>query len=219
LAFLSLVLLSLPFVIYAVTFGIRGLSSNLSGETYLYTAENWLPNLAVFGHMTAGAIITLLAPFQLLPVLRRKYPKFHRQSGRLIVLLAIPSALGGLTYILMRRTIGGSFMDVAFAIYGLCFLMAAIQTIRYARARRWTLHREWALRFFVLAIASWLFRLHYTVWYLLTDGLGSEPDLTGIFDRVQTFAFFVPYLIGLEIYLRRHPVRAEAIRSDAGYHS
>lgn len=197
-------LMVLPFVFYAARFGVRGLSSDLSAETYLYTAGRWLPNLAVFSHMLGGAVITALAPLQLYTGLHRRLLRTHRWAGRLIVLLALTSALGGLVFIASRGTIGGWFMDVGFAIYGACLALAAVQAIRHARAGELRLHREWALRLFVLALASWLFRLHYVVWFLLTDGLGSTPELNGPFDRVQVFAFFVPYLIALEIYLRWH---------------
>jgi hypothetical protein len=32
--------------------------------------------------------------------------------------------------------------------------------------------------------------------YLVTDGLWSNPQFTGGFDLVQSFAFFLPYLVG-----------------------
>jgi hypothetical protein len=55
----------------------------------------------------------------------------------------------------------------------------------------------------VLALSSWLYRVHYGLWFLVTGGLGSEPDFSGLFDRVQVFAFYLPYLLALEIWLRR----------------
>lgn len=201
IALALLTLLSAPFVAYAAHFGLRGLFSDLSAETYLYTAGRWLPNIALFSHMMGGAVVTALVPLQLYTGLRRKWLRAHRWAGRLIVLLSLAAAVGGLTFIATRGTIGGWLMDVAFAAYGLCLAVAAVQTLRHARRGRIAAHREWALRLFVLALASWLFRLHYVVWFLLTDGLGSEPDLTGPFDRVQLFAFFVPYLLALEIHL------------------
>lgn len=206
-----LLLLTLPFVIYAAGFGVRGLSSDLSAETYLYTAGAWLPNLAVFSHMLGGAVITALAPVQLYTGLRGRLPRVHRWAGRIIVLLSLTSALGGLAYIVSRGTIGGRLMDVGFATYGLCLAVAAVQTIRHARGGDMLHHRQWALRLVVLVLASWLFRLHYVVWFLITDGLGSTPDLTGPFDRVQVFAFFLPYLLALEVHLRwrrRQPASA-----------
>lgn len=161
--------------------------------------------------MLGGAAITILAPIQLYTGLRRRLLRAHRWAGRLIVLLLLTSALGGLTFIASRGTIGGWFMDLGFAAYGLCLAVAAVQTFRHGRSGETELHREWALRLVVLVLASWLFRLHYVLWFLITDGLGSTPDLTGPFDRVQVFAFFVPYLIALEVYLRWHRRRPAAV--------
>ena len=81
-------------------------------------------------------------------------------------------------------------------------MVAAVMTVCHARRRQKERHLQWALRFFVLAIASWLYRLHYVVWHATTGGLASEKDFSGFFDQIQNFAFFVPYLIALEIYFR-----------------
>lgn len=119
------------------------------------------------------------------------------------------TAAGGLTYISLRGTIGGPLMSIGFALYGVCVLVACTQTVRLARSRQFDRHRDWALRFFILAIGSWIYRLHYELWYAATGGLGMQADYRGDFDQIQVFAFFVPYLVGLEIYirLRRKPNR------------
>jgi len=93
-------------------------------------------------------------------------------------------------------------MDFAFALYGLCVLLCALQTVRRARQREMILHREWALRLFVLAIGSLLYRVHYGIWYELTGGIGMAPRFSGPFDQFQNFAFFVPYLLLVELYVR-----------------
>ena len=85
---------ALLFVYYALDFGVRGLSQDLSEQTHLFTADTPLPNTAIFTHMLAGALITFLAPLQLfhpttatisrftprfgLPLLHVGY--FHRDS-------------------------------------------------------------------------------------------------------------------------------------------
>ncbi|WP_271087805.1 DUF2306 domain-containing protein [Hoeflea poritis] len=199
--------LALPFVFHAFGFGIEGLLSNLSARTHLYRPGALVSNPAIFSHMLAGAVITLLAPLQLLPQIRERIPRFHRWIGYIVCVCAVLSAVGGLAYIGLRQTIGGPLMDFAFAGYGLCVLAAAVQTVRFARARNFERHRRWALRMFVLAIGSWLYRLHYQIWYLATGGLWMAPGFTGPFDLFQLFAFYVPYLIGLEIYFRLRPVR------------
>jgi hypothetical protein len=121
----------------------------------------------------------------------------------LIIVAGVATALGGLVYIALRGTIGGTPMDIGFSLYGVLLLGAALQTIRHARAGHFAEHHKWALRFFWLALGSWFYRVHYGLWYLATDRLWSNPQFTGGFDLVQNFAFFLPYLIGVEIYLRR----------------
>lgn len=198
LAFLVL----LPFAHYAWDFGWRGFTRDLTGVSYIYTSGGWLPNAGIFGHMMLGAIVMLLAPLQLMSSLRDRWPTVHRASGYVLITAAMLAAAGGLVYIAVRGTIGGTLMDVGFSLYGACLAMAAVMTVYHARRCDTQRHRQWALRLFFLAIASWLYRVHYAVWHAATGGWASEKDFSGLFDQIQNFAFFVPYLILLEIYFR-----------------
>lgn len=195
-------LLALPFVIYALDFGWRGLIG--LPDHYLFNTARPIANGAIALHMVMGAFVTALAFAQALLHPRRtgRFIRLHRWLGRLVSGLAILTALGGLSFIALRGTIGGAPMDAGFALYGLCMGLAAVQTYRLARAGDRARHRRWALRLVVLAMASWIFRLHYTIWQITTDLAYSTPDLTGPFDRVQLLAFFVPYLLLLELWFR-----------------
>lgn len=196
-----LALLVLPFAYYAVNFGEAGLRQALPEPHYLFS-ENTAANMAIFAHMVMGGVITFLVPFQLMTALRRRYPALHRWSGRIIATAAIVTAMGGLVYIALRGTIGGLPMDAGFALYGALTLFAGARTWQLARQRDFRHHAAWALRFFWLAIASWLYRVQYGLWYLATDGLWSTPAFSGGFDLMMNVGFYLPHLIGVEIYLR-----------------
>ncbi len=174
-------------------------------ESRLIGQDTWLSNSGISGHMISGGLITVLAPLQLVPGLRARWPWLHRAAGRLVVAAALVTAVGGLAYIGLRGTIGGPLMSGAFALYGLLMGLSAVQTVRFARQGDTRRHRNWALRLFVLAIASFLYRIHYAVWEITMDGAGSTPDFTGLFDRVQVFAFFLPYLALVELWIRARP--------------
>ena len=193
----------LAFAAYSIQFGVRGLGLDLSQVTYIYTAGGPLTNLAIFSHMLLGGMVMVLAPLQLVSRLRTRYPRVHRITGRVVVIASILVALGGLTYIAARGTIAGPLMDVGFAVYGGLVLVAATQAMRHARDGTIEIHSQWALRLLVLVMASMIFRVHYVLWYILTDGLWSNEQLTGPFDRVQYFAFYLPYLAVLEVWIRR----------------
>lgn len=133
---------------------------------------------------------------------RRNFPALHRWAGRVYVLAAGLAGLGGLGFILGQGTIGGSLMDVGFGIYGALMIVCATQAYVHARARRYEQHRAWAIRLFALTIGSWLYRMEYAFWFLLTGGLGRTSDLTGWFDAIMVFFFYVPNLIIAELFIR-----------------
>jgi hypothetical protein len=112
------------------------------------------------------------------------------------------AGVGGLTFISAKGTIGGLTMDVGFGIYGVLTAAAAIETFRHARARRLDVHREWAMRLFALAIGSWLYRMEYGFWFLLTDGAGHTSDFSGGFDKFMAFFFYAPNLLVAEALIR-----------------
>ncbi|MEO1722745.1 MAG: DUF2306 domain-containing protein [Pseudomonadota bacterium] len=197
-----LVLMLGPFVLYSALQGMGGLAGDLPADNRFLKPDALVSNLSIFVHMITGAVITFLAPFQMLGVVRRRWPVLHRLSGRVLVSTALITAIGGLGFIFVRGTEGGWIMDIGAFGYGACVLVCTIETFRHARAGRFALHREWALRFFVLAIASWIYRMHYVLWYLATDGLWSNPEFTGAFDLITIFAFYIPYLVLIEIYIR-----------------
>ena len=195
-----LALLLLPFAFYAIDFGRNGLSGSLAEPHYI-DASQQPEKSGVYIHMLLGGLITVLAPFQLVTQLRHALPKFHRVAGRLICIGACVSAVGGLGYIWLHGTIGGPAMDIGFTLYGILMIASSVQAFRHARARRITQHQAWALRLFWLVLGSWLYRVHYGLWYLLTGGAWSTSEFSGGFDLVQNFAFYLPYLFGVELYL------------------
>lgn len=197
-----LILLTLPFVYHASQLGIRGLG-RAAETSRVFTPNAPLTNVSIFAHMLMGAVITLLAPLQIWAGLRAKRPKLHRWVGRTLVILAFPTALGGFGYIFLRGTIGGTAMDIAFAAYGALLALAAVQTIRFARARNIKRHNRWAMRFFFLIIGSWIYRVHYGLWFATVGRAGHTSTFDGPFDLVQNWAFFLPYLILVEAYYTR----------------
>ena len=204
---LGLLILPLGFVFHALEFGFRGLTTDIRAETYLYRPTQPTANVAIFAHMLAGAAMTLLAPVQLIPWIRRRIPRLHRISGYVLVTACLVGGIGGLTYIAIRGTIGGPLMNVGFALYGGLVILCALRTVQFARALDLATHRIWAIRLVILAMGSWIYRMHYTLWYIATDGLASSQDFSGLFDQIQVFAFYLPYLAVFELSRRMSSAR------------
>ena len=198
---LLLIFCVLWFVDHSVS---RGLS--LWDETERLTSRLFHPgsataNSAMYGHMLLGGLITGLAPLQLIPAIRRKWPGAHRALGYLVAGLAGLTAVGGLIYLLLHGAIGGLPMIAGFALYGLLMLLAAVQTVRFARLRDLR-HHHWAARLVVLILGSYLYRVHYGINYGVFDGWATNEAFSGTFDLIQNWAFYLPYLLVLEIWIR-----------------
>jgi len=132
-----------------------------------------------------------------------RYAAFHRWVGRIYVIASILAGIGGLIFIAAKGTIGGTVMNIGFALYGLLMLVAGVETYRHAAAGRIEQHRAWALRLYALAIGSWLYRMDYGFWLLLADGTGHLQNFEGPFDRIMAFFFYLPNLLVAELFIRR----------------
>jgi uncharacterized membrane protein len=168
----------------------------------LHDPERPAATIGIGVHFAAGGVILLLGALQLLEPVRRRAPAIHRWSGRIYATACMATAIGGLAFIAVKGTIGGTVMNVGFGLYGVLMLVASIETVRHARARRFEKHRAWGLRLFALAIGSWLYRMQYGFWLMLTDGLGHTNRFDGPFDHLMAFFFYLPNLLVVEIMLR-----------------
>lgn len=196
------------FVVYSGDLGLRGLMSQAPGEvSRVFQEDGALANAGIALHMIAGAILTFGAPLQALPIVRRRLPGLHRKFGYVLFVLAIVTGLGGLVYITLNGTIGGWWMSLWFTIYGAAIISAAVNTVYYARAKDLNRHFAWAVRLVILAVGSWVYRMHYAIWYAATGGVASNKEFTGTVDHIQVVAFFVPYLLIAEIVLRWRDAR------------
>jgi hypothetical protein len=104
-------------------------------------------------------------------------------------------------------------MSLWFAIYGAAMIWTAFNTVYYAMAKDRRRHFAWAVRFVVLAIGSWIYRMHYAIWYAATDGAASNKEFTGLFDQIRAVAFFVPYLLIAELVLRWRNARRRSTKA------
>ena len=202
------------FVLYSGDLGLRGLVSRAPAEvSRVFRDDGSLANAGIALHMIAGAVLTLGAPLQALPIVRRRWPGLHRRFGYVLVVVAVATALGGLAYIALNGTIGGWWMSLWFSIYGVAMIWTAVNTVYYAIAKDRRRHFAWAVRLVVLAVGSWIYRMHYAIWYAATGGVSSNGEFTGLFDQIQVVAFFVPYLLIAEIVLRWRDARRRATRA------
>lgn len=168
----------------------------------IYEPNNLAATAGMALHFVMGGILLILGPIQLMSGVRKRMPVLHRWLGRSYISAAFLAGIGGLAFIIGHGTIGGVVMDAGFGLYGVLMVMVSVQAYRKARARQFEQHRAWAIRLFALAIGSWLFRMDYGFWHVLTGGIGHNHHYNGPFDQVMTFFFYLPNLAVAEIFIR-----------------
>jgi hypothetical protein len=183
---------------------------------HIYQPGSMLATAAIGTHFLAGAVVLILGPMQLIAPLRARAPAVHRWVGRFYAFAAFTTGIGGLVYIAVAGTVGGLVMSTGFSLYGALMVLCAVQTVRHARARRFDVHRAWAIRLFSLGIGSWLFRMDYGIWLKLIGGVGHHSHtFDGPFDMVMSFFFYLPNLLVAELVIRSRakarPVAARPI--------
>ena len=102
-------------------------------------------------HVLAGAAFLVLAPLQLSSAIRRRYRRFHRWSGRVLVMTGGLTAIAGLFFGLLMPYAGAGEAS-AIALFGGLFLVAISKGVIAIRRGDVAAHREWMIRAFAVGI-------------------------------------------------------------------
>jgi hypothetical protein len=199
----------LIFAAYVVALYGGAVAAGQMAQWNRVTLRGWVPGDAagnvVFGtHVLFTVLVLLGGLIQLLPPLRRRAPALHRWNGRVYLLLALFLSVGGTVMLLTRGTVGGVWQQVGTAVNGLVIAICAAMAWRHARARRFDLHRRWALRLFLSVSGVWFFRIGLMAWLLIFRApVGFDPKtFSGPFLSALAFGQFLVPLAVLELVLR-----------------
>jgi hypothetical protein len=161
----------------------------------------WIASLGIGMHFFMGAILVLAWPILFSARIRTRHRLVHRWTGRIYVGAGLLAGVGGLSFILARHNGGGP--HVAFAIWGSIMMLSSVMAFIHARAKRFDLHRAWAIRLFAMVLGSWIYDLEFRAWEDLAGGIGIGPaGSPGVFDHVISYLFFVPNLLVAEFFIR-----------------
>ena len=163
-----------------------------------HVAGDPLHNTVVAMHLTFAALITIAGLLQLTTGVRRWLPRLHHWNGRVYLVSAFVLGLGGLAMVWTGTRVGDISQHIAISLNAVLIMLCAVMVLRHALARRFALHRRWALRLFLVVSGVWFFRIGLTFWILVNQGpVGFDPDtFTG--PALTTIAF-AQYLLPLAI--------------------
>nr|WNW41191.1 DUF2306 domain-containing protein [Streptomyces sp. Li-HN-5-13] len=177
----------------------------LDPDTFLADQRTvYLAHLAPLLLHIGGGVTALVAGLpQFLPGLRARRPAVHRWTGRLYVLAAAATGLGGL--LIAPHGLHPPLAPLGFTALALLTLTTTALGLHHARHGRVPAHRRWMLRSYALMFTAVTFRL----WLLLLTPTPLSPA------TVYTSGAWASWLLNLaaaERLLRRRPREVERVQ-------
>jgi uncharacterized membrane protein len=102
-------------------------------------------------HIAPGGVFLRLAPLQFSSSFRNRHLRFHRRSGRVLVVAGLLSGAGSLYFGLLMPF--GPGEAIVIALFGGLYLVAVGRGLFAIRKRDIGRHREWMVRAFAIALA------------------------------------------------------------------
>jgi hypothetical protein len=169
-----------------------------------YVPGATLMNLLLGLHLAFAAAIIVGGALQLLPQIRRRWPRFHRWNGRVYLVASAVLSVGGIVLVWSHADRGDPTQHVAITLNALLILAFGGLALREAIARRFDAHRRWALRLYLAVAGVWFFRVGLMFWILVNRGpVGFDPvTFRGPALVTIAFAQYLVPLALLELYFR-----------------
>lgn len=187
-------------------YGLRTMAGDFAGWNDKplidgYVEGDQTGNLVFIAHVLLASVITLAGLMQLIPALRRRLPKLHRWTGRTFMVIAIIMALSGIWLTVVRGTSLSTVSSIAILLNGALILLFVGIAWRLAVQRRIDLHRQWAMRTFMVVSGVWFLRVGIMGWIIVNQGpAGLTDDMSGPVDAALNFGSYLIPLALLELY-------------------
>ncbi len=159
-------------------------------------------NAALAAHLLLAIIIIFGGPLQLIPQVRKRFPTFHRWTGRTYLPAVVIASIAGLWLVWTRKADDDLIQNLGISLDAILILIFAFIALRFALARNFTQHRRWALRLFLVVNAVWFFRIGLMLWLMIHQspvGIDFET-FSGPFLNFLTFAQTLLPLAVLQLY-------------------
>ncbi|GIG62602.1 hypothetical protein Lfu02_69740 [Longispora fulva] len=199
---LSAVAIAVLAVLPYLTDSLAGLSRNDGQLAANYANRPAWAQGFFYLHVVCGGLALLLSPVQFATRLRRRAPRLHRLTGRIVIAAIVLGGTAGA--VLAPMSLAGPIGTAGFGALAVLWVLFAIAAIRTARAGDLTAHRRWAVRAFAMTYAAVTLRLWLVALVPLMSGDGiTHPEAFLRAYVIVPFLCWVPNLLVAEILLRQ----------------
>ena len=154
-------------------------------------------NLPLMIHVVGASAFYTLAAVQMLTVVRRNHPGWHRQAGRVAVIAGITSAVSCTWMTFVHMDVQGPILYYSRVIFGPLWALFLVLGLLAARRRDISAHRDWMIRAFAVAMPAGTL-IFIVVPFIIVMGELSES----LEDNIQSGAWVVHLSIA-ELLIRR----------------
>ena len=119
-------------------------------------------------HMVLGVIFVLIGPSQLVPGVRRAFPRLHRAIGWTCLLLSIPLIITGWLFA-FKFTYTGLPEQVPTVTFTLIYVWLVYMALKNIRQGNVIKHREWMIRAFAMMMGISATRLWFYIFLKASD--------------------------------------------------
>lgn len=109
-------------------------------------------------HVVPAIIFLLIGVVNLIPKVRKKYPKVHKYLGWLFVVMTISIGITSLT-IVFTFPYAGFLEQIPITIFAILLLFFLFRGIRLARQKKFVAHRKDLIRVYSLGLGASMFRI------------------------------------------------------------
>ncbi|WP_412538051.1 DUF2306 domain-containing protein [Longispora sp. K20-0274] len=198
----SAVAIAVLAVLPYMTDSLAGLSHQDSQLATNYATRPGWARGAFYVHVVCGGLALLLSPLQFAARVRRRAPRLHRYTGRIVIAAIVLGGTAGA--VLAPMSLAGPVGTAGFGTLAVLWVVFAVAAVRTARAGDLTAHRRWAVRTFAMTYAAVTLRLWLLVLVPLfhTDGV-TEPEAFLRAYVIVPFLCWVPNLLVADVVVRR----------------
>lgn len=150
-------------------------------------------------HLIPGTLFMLLGPLQFSASIHNRWPQYHRCAGRILLLCGLLTAITGLVMNATFPPVGGFLKAMVLTFFGVFQVVALLIAWRAIVKRKITIHRDWMIRAFAIALGVSTMRLFMIPYFIV---FGMPGNLT--IDVVTCFGFLFNWLVAEIVINRLH---------------
>lgn len=203
----------LPFGLFMCCFpaigfgGYRAYSLALENSWILQFLSEHVDNLPLFIHVVFAGLFLVLGALQVLPAMRKRYRKWHKQAGKVAIVSGFIGGLSGFWMVFAHPNIAGPILQSGRALVSMLWVMFLIFAIQAIKQRDFKTHGEWMLRAFIMMLPAGTLAFIMFPIVLIVGEEGNEL----FFEIVQVLAWFLHLAVAEWIIRRPKLIRTHVV--------